>query len=192
MKEDVGPPEAELNALKQKLSAAEIDTSTWGTGEAKQVKDLYEEIKNGETVLTTDDEGRLLRQVTVCGANVYYIKEGKTYRLKEEKQVFADGRERRRTVPHSVSEKAKPNEDPNDGIIRGLREELGIKGEIALTPMEISTKRLSSRSYPGLQSQYVTHAYEVILTDEQYNPNGYIEVQEDKTTYFVWEEVREA
>jgi hypothetical protein len=31
--------------------------------------------------------------------------------------------------------------------------------------------------------------FKAILTDEQYNPEWYIEKQEDKDTYFVWKKI---
>jgi hypothetical protein len=43
-----------------------------------------------------------------------------------------------------------------------------------------------SNSYTGLLTGYCRYFYKVILTDEQYNQNGYIEKQGDKITYFKW------
>lgn len=183
--------ELALEVLKQQLESAGVDISEWGTGQAKTLADLQQEIESGETVLVTGKEGELLRKVTVGGAEVYYITpEGKKYRLKEEKQVFKDGRIRRRDWDQTVSEKMKPDENPRDAIIRGIQEELGIEGEINLTETGIDEQILTSPSYPVLQSQYICHKFETVLNDEQYNPNGYIEEQSDKSTYFTWEEIR--
>ena len=83
----------------------------------------------------------------------------------------------------------KPNENPREAMLRGVKEELGIDGEINLTETEVGEKLIISPSYPGLQSQYVTYKFEAILNVKQFNPDGYIEEQSDKTTYFTWEEV---
>jgi len=176
--------------LGTRLQAAGIDTASWGTGETKTVEHLFQEIEDGETVLVEGEAGELLRQVVVGGADVYYTSpDGKTFRLKEEKQVFKDGRERRRDLGRAVSEKMKPGENPPEAMVRGMQEELGIEGDVRLEASETDEETKDSPSYPGLRSKYVTHKFRAELTDDQYKPEGYIEQQEDKSTYFVWEEV---
>lgn len=162
----------------------------WGTGEAKTLAHLQREIESGECVLCTDEAGKLLRRVVVAGADVYYQSlDGKKYRLKEDRQVFKDGRERRRDLGQAVIEKMKPNEDPRVAVIRGIQEELGISNEITLTKTSTDVRQVISPSYPGLESEYVRHIFQVTLIDQQFNPNGYVEKQPDKSTYFVWEKV---
>lgn len=178
-----------LEALNARLESFGIDTSTWGTGEAKTLRNLHEEIAQGETALV-ESAGKLLRRVTGSAADVYYsAPDGTKYRLKEEKQVFKDGRERTRTSQLAVSEKFKPGEDPRAAIIRGIEEELGVSG--ALEPEDIGTETeiKDSQSYPGLETEYIRHEFKVELSEDQFNPNGYVEVQSGKSTYFVWEKV---
>lgn len=178
-------------ALQKLLADAGIDTSLWGKGEAKTLAHLQKEIENGETVLVAGEKGELLRKVMFGGADVYYQSpDGKKYRLKEEKQVFKDGRERHRDLGHAVSEKMKPSEDSRTAMIRGIQEELGISGEVALTQIGTDEEKITSFSYPGLESQYVRHKFLAILSDTQFKPEGYVEDQPDKSTYFVWEEVK--
>jgi len=179
-----------IQGLQLQLEKAGIDLPQWGKGAAKTVAHLQQEIKAGETILSADERGKLLRTVTVVGANIFYHSpDGKTFRLREERQVFADGRERRRNLGHSVSEKMKPDENPRDAMLRGIREELGITGEIELTEAGTDEQLLLSPSYPGLQSRYIRHDFDVVLNDEQFRPEGYIEEQLDKRTCFVWEEM---
>lgn len=179
----------ELDVLKQKLEGAGIDVDEWGKGQAKTLEHLQKEIECGETILVKGEQCELLRKVVVGGADIFYTSpEGKKYRLKEDRQIFKDGRERRRGLNHAVSEKMKDDENPNEAMVRGIKEELGLEGEVTLRELGSDTKTLSSPSYPGLQSQYVTHKFEVILNDSQFKPEGYIEEQKDKSTYFVWEE----
>ena len=178
-----------INALRQQLQGAGINVSEWGKGQAKTLEHLQDEITSGETVLVTGEQGELLRKVVVGGADIFYTSpEGKKYRLKEDRQIFKDGRERRRDLGQAVSEKMKPNEDPKTAMIRGVREELGMQGEIFLTETGVDEQLLSSPSYPGLQSQYIRHKFEAMLNDQQFKPDGYVEEQKDKSTYFVWEE----
>ena len=177
-------------ALKERLANAGIDISSWGTGQAKTLAHLEREIENGETILIEGENGELLRRVVVAGADIYYQSpEGKKYRLKEERQVFKDGRERHRDLGQAVSEKIKPDEEPEIAMIRGIKEELGISGEITLTKIRTDEQKIISPSYPGLESQYINHKFQTILTDKQFRPEGYIEEQTDKSTYFIWEEI---
>lgn len=182
--------ELSVEGLMQQLAGAGIYTTEWGTGQAKTPAHLQEEIKSGETILAKDEQGRLLRTVEVGGADIYYeAPDGKKYRLIEEKQVFKDGRERRRDLGHAVSEKMKPGEDPLEAITRGIREELGIEGELNVTPSGDEVQVIPSPSYPGLQSKYTRHTFVATLTEGQYRPKGYIEEQADKSTFFVWQEI---
>ena len=179
------------DALRKQLADAGIDTSSWGTGQAKTLAHLQREIESGETILITGETGELLRRVVVGGADIFYYQspDGKKYRLKEDRQVFKDGRERRRAFGQAVSEKMKPDEEPRSAMIRGIQEELGISGEIALSETGTDVQQVTSPSYPGLESEYIRHKFQATLVDEQFNPDGYIEKQSDKSTYFVWEEV---
>jgi hypothetical protein len=175
------------NELQRQLAQAGIDLTQWGKGEAKTLEHLQAEVENGETVLAANTEGELLRQVSVADAVVKYISPDGTYfYLKEDRQVFTDGRERKRPSK-GVAEKMKPGEDPRAAIIRGIREELGVEGELEVLEKGIEERLALSASYPGLKTEYIHYLFEVILNDDQFKSDGYTEVQSDKTTYFVWE-----
>ena len=183
--------ESAFNTLRQQLESVGIDVSEWGKGQAKTLAHLQKEIESGEIVLVTGEHGELLRKVVVGVADIFYVSpEGKKYRLREDRQVFKDGRERKRDLGQAVSEKMKPDEDPKDAMIRGVKEELGIEGEISLTEMGVDEWLLASTSYPGLQSQRIRHKFEATLNAQQFKSDGYVEEQDDKNTYFVWEEVK--
>jgi len=179
-----------LQELRQQLEQAGIDISLWGKGEAKTLEHLYQELEKGESVLRlADNRLELLRRVV--SANVYYMtKDGKKLRLQEDKQVFKDGRIRHRKFDNPIAEKMKPDEDPKDAMIRCLQEELGLDGNFDIKLVGTDQPKYESQSYPGLYSRYDTYRFEVILNDEQFQETGYTEEQEDKTTYFVWEEVK--
>jgi hypothetical protein len=61
-----------IEKLKIQLEEAGIDVTSWGTGKAKTLDNLLAEVKGGETVLETSDDGELLRVVVVGGADLYY------------------------------------------------------------------------------------------------------------------------
>lgn len=179
-----------VQKLRQQLEEAGVDLSVWGKGSAKTVEHLYKEIASGESILQMID-GKLELLRRVVSANVYYIaKDGKKLRLQEDKQIFKDGRIRHRNFDNPIAEKMKPNEDPKDAMIRCLQEELGLDGDFDIKIVGTDQPRYESQSYPGIYSVYDTYRFEVILDEEQFQAAGYQEEQDDKTTYFVWEEVR--
>lgn len=182
-----------MEALQQQLESAGVDISGWGTGQAKTVEHLLAEIEAGETVLVTGQDGKLVRKVIVSAAEVYYQdSHNGRLRLKEAKQIFNDGRQRIRDSEGSVAEKVKMKENPRQAIVRGIKEELGLTGEINLSAIGVYEHTQESPSYPGLLSQYIVHKFKVGLNPEQFNPDGYTEEQNDMTTYFVWERAEQS
>jgi hypothetical protein len=180
-------PAKRVETLRQVLPAAGIPIEAWGKGTAKTVEHLAREIEEGETWLERTPDGDLLRHVTVASAIVRHVADdGATYRLREEKQVFSDGRERVRPG-QSISEKMKPNEPPDVAIRRAAKEELGVSGDVRATFVGTRDETGFPHSYPGLTSRTIWHDFEVTLDASQFRPEGYIERQKDKTTYFVWD-----
>jgi hypothetical protein len=111
------------------------------------------------------------------------------FKLIEEKQVFNDGRTRIRDKESSISEKMMIGEDPLESLIRGVEEELGIiLGKSQIEELGDIQKTEASQSFPGLTTKYNGHNFTCFLNPDQYNPNGYVEVQKDKSTYFIWKE----
>lgn len=175
--------------LVSKLKEYSIPIEYWGKGYAKTIGHLLDELKNDECVII-DKDGYLVRYIEFVGIRVYYKDGDDTWVLKEDRQEFKDGRVRRRTMPSSVSEKMKFGEDPMLSAIRGIKEEL----DIDVTENQLIKRREldydgGSQSYPGLKSKYKGHQYTCYLKSHQFNPDGYVEVQKDKSTFFVWEKI---
>ncbi len=176
---------AELAAVLERFG---VKAEPWGQAEAKSLDDLFGEIEEGETALCIDGEGRLVRLVSAVRADVLYRTDaGEVLILREDRQVFADGRVRRRSIGASLAEKMKPGEEPAAAIERGIREELGVEGALDLVPRGESVERRDSPSYPGLSSIYRFYRFTAALRDDQYSPEGYVERQASKTSYFVWD-----
>jgi hypothetical protein len=174
------------------LEKNEICTSEWGTGDAKTLGHLLKEITNDEAILKEVD-GILVRKISVVSITVFFQKtnpttqETTTYKLIEKEQIFKDGRRRTRGSSWSIAEKIKIDELPADALTRALKEELGIVGNPDyISDIQVTTKLGDSTSYPGLMTISEIHEVSVHLNTQQYNPNGYIEEQGDKTTYFKW------
>jgi len=179
-----------LEELTNYLKKFNVPLEKYGTEGYKTVSHLLNEIKEGETVLTEKND-KLHRYVEFIGARVIYKdKNGDNWRLYETKQVFKDGRTRvRSNMPYSMAEKFKSGEDTRDGIIRGMKEELGIditKDQfVFFNKVEIE----NNEDYPGIISHHIGHEFLVILNDDQFNPDGYIERQVDKNVYFGWKKM---
>ena len=166
-----------------------VNTDLYGTGTYKTLGHLFQEMKEGETELTLEN-GELIRRVQFVGARILYKKDGAWLRLFEEKQIFKDGRERRRTnMPYSAAEKFKSGEDPKEVIVRGMKEELNIDISTNQFTFYNRVEKEINDDYPGITSFHVGYEFLVVLDESQYLEEGYIERQKDKDVYFVWRPV---
>src|SRR5947209_5005992 len=118
----------ELTAL---LGRYTIPFHTWGKGKAKTLEHLLQEVNSGEAVLQREGE-TLVQYLRVVLLDICY-QDGETrLKLKEEKQIFKDGRVRVRGYPASLSGKLEPDESPYAGAYRALRQELKITARIPI------------------------------------------------------------
>jgi len=195
MKETEGRSEEFLvlkEEWREKLMETGVPLDEWGKGEAKTLDHLIGEIVERVTVMVFDEEKSVwMRELEGIEIVVFYDHPDKgVLLLKEDRQVFSDGRIRKRGFSW-VSEKVEENEEVDIAAIRGLKEELELSPPFKRGPIKKGKKLVEedSRSYPGLPTKYDMDCFEVWLTPEQFNPEGYVEEQEDKTTFFVWEEM---
>lgn len=169
------------------LQAYDIPIHTWGQGQAKGVEFLLDEIERGESRLCVE-AGQLCRRLDVVRLQVFYRNpEGELFYLREQKQVFADGRERQRNSPYSLGEKIIPNETSRQTAARGMLEELGIVGQSTFLDGRLSAHDGTCLDYPGIASRKVFTTFTVFITDEQFKPEGYVEDRNGVRTEFHWE-----
>lgn len=145
-----------ITELAEWLTAAGIDTTGWGQGAAKQLADLWNEYKSGETRFADEPA---VREVTV----VEVVIKRDEYILVETEQVFRDGRRRIRLRP--PSEKVKGNEAPRAAVLRCLREELAIESQEASLGEKgaVTEQTFLSPSYPGLPTRYIFHTFDAFI-----------------------------
>jgi hypothetical protein len=176
-----------MQEIEKQLNDSGIDMSLYGQGKAKTIKDLVKEIEDNETVLVKEN-GKLLRKVQVGNVEIFYTnKTGDKFILKEDKQVFNDGRERRRAhLSGSLSGKMRVDENPKESIIREIQEELGISSRLDVKEKITETETIESQSYPGLPTCYITNRFTADMTDKDFKLEGYVEKTNSLTTYFVW------
>lgn len=161
----------------------------YGKGDAKTVEDLDKEISEGETEIIWEP----VRVVRVARLKVVYSDGEKDFEIYENRQVFADGRVRRRNI-EGLCEKLKVNEQPNDGALRCLREELGLSDEAikACKITHIATNNsleCESLSYPGLKSRYRFYEYIVVFPGKYWKPEFVEETKDGAKYYYCWMEV---
>lgn len=170
------------------LTKYSVPFHSWGTGNAKTLAHLLKELNIGECTLEENKEYGLLRKVNVITMDVFYNDGTKKLVLYEQKQVYKNGRTTHREPQNSLLEKIKPGEDPYEGAKRTLAEELGITTDLDLKDLGTKVEVIQGKSYPGLMHQGTLFQYEVELTELEYNPDGYQEIQDDKTNYYKWKE----
>ena len=177
--------------LIELLRASSIDFSMWWKWKTKTLKSLYLEIKKGETILDYDENWKILRKLQVVWADIFYTSpEWIVFNLREKKQVFNDNRwVRYRKFDYSVWEKMIIGESPIEAMRRWIKEELGIMSIVDIKEWKQDQQLWDSNSYPGLPTDHYRYWFKAILTDEQYNPDWYIEYQKDKTTFFEWRNI---
>ena len=74
-----------------------IEIHRWGTNDAKTIQHLITEINEEESILCENDDGLLVRQLNIVTAKIYFeTNDGTKYILSEDRQVFNDGRTKRR------------------------------------------------------------------------------------------------
>ena len=147
---------------------------------------MYEELRTGESFLIEDGR-ELLRVVHVASVSVFHFDGETLWRLVEDRQEFTNGDVRRRPFTSSVAEKIQKDEKPHAAALRGLCEELGVCSPVELKEEGVSVEAGASISYPGLHASVTLYKYLAFFSKEQFRPEGYVEVQDDKKTYFVWQ-----
>ena len=115
--------------------------------------------------------------------------DGLRYKLYEEKQVFNNGSERRRHLVTSLAEKIKPDEKPEQAIIRAIQEELGIASPKHLQVLGEQVLEKSSQTFGGISTQLLLHMAMVEIDPSDFDPNGYVENQVDKSVHFEWRQL---
>lgn len=179
-----------LDSLISILIENNIPIDSWVSDSTKTVEHLFNEIEENETRLIVNEKGELERHIEVAIVEVLHIaKTAIVYGLREEKQVFNDGRVRERKLSTTIGENIKSYESPDDASHRALTEELGITSDGIDESMSFRTKTETqiSDSYPGLTTYITTHPYMFMINEKFFNRDGYIEKQDDKTTYFSWD-----
>jgi hypothetical protein len=169
----------------QLLADYRINCNEWGTGISKPLSSLLNEIERGESRLLVD-QGVLVRRIEVARIKVFYQPPtGEALFLAEAGQKFHDGRVRIRRSEYSLAEKIM-GETAAQAAARAFREELQIETVPPLKGGSLSAVRGECADFPGLISEKVFTNFSAWLTQSEFKPEGYTEIQADKCTVFRW------
>ncbi len=181
----------DLAQFEEMLVGSGIDVSLFGRGEAKTLDKFFQEVSDPtEGAMLLQDENGLLRVVNLVNIHVMYNNRGQLLKLREVLQVFNDGRHRSRPDRQAaISEKCHSDETIMSSVQRAIEEELGVKITQHESVLELGRNIVTkkSQSYPGILSEYRIEYFLYIMREENFSPEGYVEVQKDKKTYFSWE-----
>jgi len=178
---------ANESALIAVLKSWGVNQTEWGGNATKTAVKLLAELQRGDCDLVVDANG-LARRVRNIWIDVHVNLESGRRHLVEREQVNPDGSPfRTRNLPSSLGEKCKIDEDPAVAAQRGLAEELGIEKPLSLVQAESRENPVGEPSYPGLRTVYDTYWFIAEIDPKDYKPEGYVEEQPDKRTYFEWE-----
>lgn len=177
-----------LDQLNQLLAASNICTDDW----RKPASALFKELQTGDCTLQKDDKHGLVRIVDV--ARVFCYSKRGTLKLVEEKQCYFKTGETVQRGHECICEKVQSHESSLEAAKRGLEEELQIDAKkLILHKKEISKESdvALSPAYKTLICIYTYHDYETVIPDDQWKAE-YVEVQQDKCTYFVWKNISDS
>lgn len=180
----------EFARVKNQLVSHGVPIDRWGSAGSKTLTNLIRELDAGECSLVETPNG-LVRVVGAVRVDIRYRDEvkGRVLKLREERQVFNDGRVRVRETESSIGEKRMKDEIHIAAARRALSEELGITLSGAFGEyLGTSEKEIESSSYPGLLTRYRFDDFRLWIDEDQYKREGYIEKGKVLTTYFIWEE----
>src|SRR5258708_27557705 len=205
---DASPEQRERTPLrpetKEELAAmlheagVPIDTWTPESG-AKSVSNLLKEIHTGDCVLLPaiaaerSDQPALgiERHTSVVWVDVFATDaEGKKWHLKEDRQVFHDGRKPRYRggiLLASLAEKAKSGAGIEATLRDAYESELKMTDHIPTSFVRDEQMHPPSFSFPGLPTVEEAHFFTAELPLHLFNRDGYVVEEEDKTNYFIWE-----
>jgi hypothetical protein len=155
----------EEDDLKKFLERNSVDTSTFGQGQAKTLKEISAELMKGEAHLMQDKQGVLIRVVDVVVIKLIHSVSGKI--LVQTEQAFPDG--------HKVEFKrlpgAKRRPDENQFLTarRILKKQLKIEENhvtLDAAGVQVAESEKDSQTFPGLRTVYRKRTIAAFLAKE--------------------------
>jgi hypothetical protein len=179
------------------LDANRAPWNLWGRyGASRSVRDLIQYLREDQVAFRNGDTAGMLLDVNVAVVMVYYDDNGTILELVEECQVVhRTGACLERGYP-GVGETMRKGELVVSAAMRALDEELDwgdpSKYRLSgLTKIEHrdkveSEKWPSINGAPGIYSVYHRHISESWISQELYDPSGYVQHEPDRDIIFKW------
>lgn len=182
--ESIEEREHQLTNLLQEFGVP-VDTWKLENG-TKRVQDLMEEIESGETQLVLNQEGKIVREVNIVTAKIYALdpESDELYELTEDHQILPNGTRVERNTGVGMSEKygAGRNENPKNGLIRGMEEELNLNEDsyMITSGPDLDIIEKQTKSYPGLHGRQKIVRYNLSVQEGVFaktRENGFVETK---------------
>ena len=183
----------DTSSVLEALKLRKIPLHEWPEGD-DGLSGLVEELATGMSELRwMPSERRLFRRIRLVRMHLRAQFDGTTHDLFEDHQIcLTSGEVRRRWKGKLPSETLEQGESPEQGFVRGLREELH------MTVRQVRRVRIlhaawrpviepgQGRSFPGLETQYYIWDFWAQLPPSLARRQGYIEDHGGRRTFLVW------
>jgi hypothetical protein len=151
----LGTANVNVQVIGQMLHDHGIETSKWGTGQAKPLKSLAQEVQNGTSQLMLDatQHRTLVRVVNIVLLRICYTWKGETRFLVEASEQSPEGW--CRTKARLIGTKKEPHENTKLAAKRALENYLP-DGRVKFNfdGNEVFEEEDDSTSYPGMRTVY--------------------------------------
>lgn len=170
------------------LTHGGVVVETFDSRAHKTLADLYNEVKEGDVVLTYGKDRRVRR---IAQSVRVLIHNGEFALCEISREYTHSGHVAHERRDYTVSETRQRGERELDAAVRGLEEELGFKlgdpAQLIADPQHLlqETKEHVSSVYPDIISAGTTTKYDLIL-ERQIYPNGFVVVDRGTRVTLNW------
>lgn len=162
-----------LEQFTEEVRASGVDLSPWGKGEAKTLAEFFEEFQRGECTIVIDPVLGFTRVLSIVRMLIHHPSKGWVV---EKYHILPDGRRRERNK--APAGKMRFGEQPQDALVRELKEELALTNDEKRTSYtwgfeETRDEEKASKSYPGIRSVYRVNDFLVLIDFAAAIPEGF-------------------
>lgn len=144
------------------------------------VDEIRDQEEKGESIIVCE----YIREIRISLVDVLCLTDDLRLLILREDKQYIKNRQRIRNNLHSISEKARPGEQPLDTAIRGLSEELSIH-TAHIIPMEQSFKEVRISESTGIITRDIVSRFRALIPFSDMKPE-YIEERDGRITHLSW------
>mmetsp|Transcript_16583 Transcript_16583/g.38828 ORF Transcript_16583/g.38828 Transcript_16583/m.38828 type:complete len:1285 (-) Transcript_16583:107-3961(-) len=146
-----------------------VDINKFGQGSAKSLEELYQEVGVQKKSMLSEEHGKLVRRLELVRINLCSKDpKGQDRMLRLSTEIMEDGRMRTRNqkLAQVVVDSAYWKDVMKECFKHKLRVPDDLQNQVFNLDMKwVKTEVMSSPSFPGLETKYLTHEVRVYVTD---------------------------